>query len=366
MDLTLREMQPSEARTVQLLGTKSFLRSLEGFGVPKPKTARVAVKDGKIVGGVIYSIENCGGKKLGFVDIFFVDKAYAGQGIGRALCDEGVAYLWAEGCDYLATFVRDDNVGSWRAFEKAGFIRSDLPKVAGALGQGGFIKTHVKHLYGFGLGCDFYFAVRPENSADLPAYSKKTGIGQLALHLFTNIALVLIVILSGMGFANVASDPPLITSQLPTILISLLLIFGGVIILSYIGTLFSGRKWHYRMPTGGLLLGLIFGFGMGALIPMAGNWYPNHYENTRKFRVDMGISAFLSWLYLIGLLIIARLFGGDIQFLGSGLQVVISILLMFRCIPFPVVNLGSVRVFRWNKVLWALMAAASIYLAFFW
>ncbi|MCL2852295.1 MAG: GNAT family N-acetyltransferase [Defluviitaleaceae bacterium] len=360
MELVLREMIAGEAKVVQSLGIKSFLRSLEGFYVSKPVTARVAVKGDEIVGGFLYAIENCGEKKLGFVDFFFVDPVYAGQGIGRALCEEGASYLWAEGCDYLATFVRDDNVGSWAAFEKAGFLRADLPKVAGALGLAGFVKAYVKHLYGVCIGCDLYFAVCPENQANLPAYSKKSGIGQMVLHVLANITFLMILILSTMGISNVISDPALIISVLP----SLLIIFGGTITLGYIGTLFSKRKWHYRMVSGGLLLSLIFSvFGM--FIPVAGNWYPDRYENTSKFRADMFISAILPWIYLIGLFVIIRLAGDEIGFLSSGLWTV-GALLMFRCIPFSVVNLGSVRVFRWNKVLWAVMVLASIFIVYFW
>ena len=82
MKLILREMKPDEANTIQSLGIMCFLRSMEGFYVPKPKTARIAEVDGKIVGGFIYNIETSRKKKFGIIDFFFVDPKYAGQGIG--------------------------------------------------------------------------------------------------------------------------------------------------------------------------------------------------------------------------------------------------------------------------------------------
>jgi len=353
-------MEAEEARSMQTLGNKTFLRSLEGPYVPKPKKALAAIRDGNIVGGFCYSIEICGKKKLGFVDFLFVDPIYAGQGIGRALCQEGTAHLWELGCDYLATIVRDDNVGSWSGFVKSGFIRASLPNVADALGIGGFIKTYVKHFFGFSPGCDFYFAIHPDdNSVPLSDYAKKTGFGQILLHPLTNIFLVLLPIL--ISLITSAAIPP----NFPILISRLLIVFGGVIFFSYIPTLFSGRKWHYRMPTGGLLLASIFSI-FGFFMPMAGNWYPDRYENTQAFRRDMGISALLSWVYLLGISIAARLFDGVSAFFGTGVLIVIGVLLIFRCIPSPVVNLGSVRVFRWSKVLCILLALASIFTVFFW
>jgi ribosomal protein S18 acetylase RimI-like enzyme len=365
MGLILRKMEDDDAKAVQLLGIKSFLRSGEGFYVSRPKTAWVAEKEGEIVGGFLYAIEESKGKKLGFIDYFFVKPEYAGQGIGRALCEDAISHLWAEGCDYLVTFVRDDNVGSWRVFEKTGFTRASLPKCISELGIGGFIKVYLKHVYGFCLGCDLFFAVCPENSVALSAFTKKTGFGQMLLYVLTNIALLLVLIIASTGIMDIISNPSILTSQLPIAFLSFGSIFVGIIIFSYIGTLFSGRKWQYRMPTGGILLsGLFSVFGM--FLPIAGNWYPQLYENTAKLRASLGISATLSWLYLMGLFVIARLFGEDIRFLGVGFQMTIFILLIFRCIPFPSINLGSVRVFRWNKILCALMVLVTIFLLFVW
>jgi GNAT superfamily N-acetyltransferase len=360
MELNLREMNTEEAKAVQALGNKVFLRSLEGPYVPRPSTAKVALLDGKIVGAFCYSFELCGEKKLGFVDYLFVDSAHAGQGIGRALCQAGTDHLWEQGCDYLATIVRDDNVGSWSGFLKQGFIRADLPKVVGALGVGGFIKTYLKHFFGFSPGCDFYFATRPENiSPPLSTFAKKTGFGQITLHIITNMILVLLPVFIGVMTSAIAP------SNIPMLVLRLLIVFGGVILFGYIPTLFSGRKWHYRMPNGGLLLTSILSL-FGFFMPMAGNWYPDHYENTPAFRKHMGISAFLPWLFLLGISIAARLHNGLFSFFDTRVLAIIGVLLIFRCIPSPVVNLGSVRVFRWNKALCILLALLSVFTVFFW
>ena len=365
MGLVFREMDASEARAVQSLGTKAFIRTLEAFFIPKPKKARIALKDDEIVGGFLYAVEKCGGKTLGFVDYFFVGPKHAGQGIGSALCKDGSTNLWAEGCDYLATFVRDDNVGSWASFERAGFTRASLFKASVALGFVGFLKVYFMHLYGLCTGCDLYFAARPGSPSTSAMYAKKPGIGQMALHVLANVMLWLILTISRMGYSNAISSPTEFLSQVPAILASLLVVFGGSIFFGFIGTLLSKRKWHFRMPGGGLLVGL-FASSLGACVPMAGNWFPDRYENTPRFRADMGISALLPWLYLLAISLATRVLVTDIHFFGGALNVTTIILLLFRCLPFPTVNFGAVRVFRWNKILCIALVLASIFTVFFW
>ena len=62
--MILRKMQENEAKAVQKLAVKSFWRSLESPFVSRPKTAIIAERDGKIIGGFLYSIEDSGKFKL--------------------------------------------------------------------------------------------------------------------------------------------------------------------------------------------------------------------------------------------------------------------------------------------------------------
>ena len=362
MNLKIREMNIDQAKEIQALGTKIFLSSFEGFFVSKPKTAKVAEIDGEIVGGFTYAIEKCGGIKLGLVDFFFVKSSHAGQGIGGRLCDEGVSFLWGEGCDYATTFVRDDNVGSWAVFEKQGFERVDLFKFTKTLGSIGFLKTYLKHFFSCCVGCDIYLAARPDCGIDMSKHKKNTGASQIALHVATNAALMLIFIIS--SGVNLAATFKIPATEIMTILAALLTALGGSVIFAYIGTLFSrGRNWRYRMPNGGMLLCLVLAV-LGAFVPMAGNFYPERYENTAKFRRDMGLTAVLPWIYLLGMLVFALFFGSRFYFFGNVFQAIVSVLLLFRCIPFKVINLGSVRVYQWSKPLCLMLFLITFLLVF--
>jgi len=388
--ILIREMLPHEAQTIQALGVKTFIRSLEGFYVAKPESARVAVLDDKIVGGFIYTTDKFGDKKLGFIDFFFVDPAYAGRGIGRDLCKESIDYLWAEGYDFLGAVVRDDNVGSWAAFEKNGFVNADLPGVARSMGFLGFLQVYFKHWYFFSSACDLHFAARPASvsgaeteehdvhplqahSGDAPllsSFRKKTGFGQFAMFLLANLIFVLISTIIGSGF--IRWDYPFadfFAGTLPTLAIATLIVFGGAALFTYLGTLFSERKWRFRVPTGGFVICLALSFA-GFLFPLGGSLYPDKYENTAKFRRDMGVPALLSWIYVIALVVGLGLFADGLpvlfDYLWAYTGALAVLVLIFRCIPFPHANFGSSRVFTWSKVLYAVMFLGSVYLAFFW
>ena len=357
--MTLREMRPEEARGLQLRAMKNFIRALEAPFVTKPKEAMVAEQDGEIIGGFIYSIEESKKCKLGFIDFFFVENRYMGRGLGRALCRAGVAHLWAKGCDYLGAVVRDDNVGSWAAFERNGFIRVGLLAYAKAVGLVNFMKTNLIHGYGFSPGCNLYFATRPEKETNPGLYIKKFGVKQLITHLVFNSLLVFIIFILNYFNANrINTNYYEFLYVLQKWLLSGAVIFGGIIFITYMGTFFSRRKWRYQLTTGGGLLGLLVSLA-GGVLPLMGNFYPEKYENTKKFRRDMAITAMLPWLLLMAALRVLP--GLDVEFLHTGfMNVMVQILLVMRCIPLFAVNLGSSRVYKYNKILWLVMVGISV------
>jgi len=354
MGLVFRKMQDNEATILQSLGGKCHRRSLEGLFVSKPKEAIVAEKDGEIVGYFSYKIEYYGDKKLGVVKHVF--------GLGEELCKYGVSQMWAEGCDYITAIIRDDNYVSWSTFERFGFVRASMTRVINTLEFGGFMKLYLNNMYGLYMGCDCFFAVNPDKPKSSYTYEKKPGINQMVFHHLNNTILALILLLASIAFSDFEIYGGI--SRIPTILLSVLAVFLGVNIFTFVGTLFTRRKWEYRMSTGGTLLSLIVSF-IGNLFPIVGNWYPKQYDNTPTFRREMGITAIFPWLFLMGVSIILRLWGSDITFLDADVLIpIVDTLLLLRCIPFFAINLGSSRVLQWNKILWAVMALVSILLGF--
>jgi len=266
-------MQPGDAPEMRWLAKKAF-GGIEGWFMLliRPKTALVAVVDEKIVGGFVYKISRNGGKKIGFASLFFADPDFKGQGIGKRLTEEGIRHLWdIEGCDALVTYVRDDNVASWGAFEKQGFVNASFPAVTKLLGLFGMAKLYIEMAYAFSIGHDFYIAMPDEAATRQHAKKRNSGV-QFAAYLLVQLLL---------------SIPFLLASSAPVALLKgLTLLLLGHALAGYAGTLFSRRTWHFRLTTGGALLCLLFGAVNRWFIPIIASWYPDHYENTPRFKRD--------------------------------------------------------------------------------
>jgi len=345
MDLTFRSMNNDEAMELKKLARKSF-GFIEGLFVTKPKTAIVAIIDEKIVGGFVYQLEICNGKKIGFVSFLFTDPVFQGQGIGKQICEKGIQHLWEIGCDNLVTFVRDDNVFSWGIFKKNGFALTNLQNVANVIGLLRAMKLYIRTLYGlFGIGHDFYIASPEKESASL---QKKEGtIRQVLVYVLLNTLIFL--------------PNAIITRNIIPVIVSSSFIFLGIVFAGYIGTLFSKRKWSFRFTGGGVVSYFIINIFPNLFFPVIGNWYPIQYENNPKFKRDMAINVISVWLFLLILLIV----GKNIKYIPMLFMYVPSIaavLIILKCLPIPVFESGGFgRVFKWNKIVFGLLAIVSIF-----
>lgn len=349
MDLTFRIMDKSEAFELEKLAKKSF-GLIEGIFVTRPKTALVAILDEKIIGGFVYQIQVIGSKKIGYISFLFTDPAFHRQGVGKRLCDEGFRHLWKEGCNALATVVRDDNAASWGIFVKNGFVMASLTKMISFLGFLGIIKLCLKTTYGIhSIGHDFYIALNDENSSSI--FKKEGGIGQIIIYILINILLVLPIMTRTLNILSFA--------------MSSAFIFLGIVLAGYIGTLFSKQKWSFRFTSGGGLLYLAAKIIPGFFIPLIGGWYPLRYENTSVFRRDMAINVIVVWIFLLGIVVASVFVDNFPQYLKLA-PFLASVLLVLKCLPIPVFeSTGFGRVFKWNKIVFLLLATASILFVYF-
>ncbi|MCL2698692.1 MAG: GNAT family N-acetyltransferase [Defluviitaleaceae bacterium] len=350
MDITIRKMGDDEFREATRVARKAF-GPTEGLFVFLSKTALVAISDEKIVGGVSYKVYNTGGKKIGFVSFLFTDPTFHGQGIGKRLLEDGIRLLWEEeGCDVLVTFVRDDNVASWGPFVKNGFVLASLPKIATLTGLPGMISLFFKSAYAMSIGHEFYIALRDEKSA--ASYKKEGGVGQIAGYALINVLLL-------VPFALRAGDTL-------AVIASIAFIFLGMVLAGYIGTLFSKRKWSFRLPSGGAFVYVLLAGTLRTVFPMIGCWYPDKYENTPQFRRDLALNAVAVWVFLLGIATAGILAGGSSKILAYASNIV-SVLLALRCLPIPAFeSSGFGRVLNWSKpVLGALVGASFIFVFVF-
>jgi len=346
MDITIRAIDlnnPGEIKAARKLGARAFFGFfglLFWFLFPKPKGAFVAVLDDQIVSAFFYKLYGPPDKKIGFISYFFTDPSYHGKGIGKQLFQEGIRHLWALDCQRLVSFVRDDNVASWMNFVKMDFIRVPFLSLIPQVGFLTTLKLYIVTTFGLCFGHDLYFSAKGGPNIQ----KEPNNLGQIAAYLLVNAALFLPIFIA--------------TNALYLTLATFFTVFVGLAIAGYIGTLFSKRKWHFRLTDGGLLLCGIFTVTVG-FVPMSANWYPQTYENTPQFRRDIALPAVASWLFLFAL---AAAAATVFPFL-SGL---IQILLIFRCMIFaePFKSYGGQRIYDWNKAVFAVFVAISAALVF--
>jgi aminoglycoside 6'-N-acetyltransferase I len=110
-------------------------RDIERFfseAVPALAEALVAEADGGLVGLAELSIrayaEGCESENVGYLEGWFVDPAWRGRGVGRALIAAAEAWARGRGCSELASDADPLNQVSYRAhlgcgFEDAGIVR---------------------------------------------------------------------------------------------------------------------------------------------------------------------------------------------------------------------------------------------------
>lgn len=338
--VVIRKMKSEEALEVKRLGQKAFI-GVERFCVGKPKEAMIAIVNDKIVGGMIIKYIIANDKKFGYIDFAFIDPDYHNQGIGRKLYKETFEYLWNEGCTAISAMVKDDNVASWKLFLNNGFSQTSIVQATRELGIALMLKQYFTTPTFLSNGMEFYLKIK-DREVKPKKVKTKTQIG---LYLLANAFFMLLSFL----LVDRLSFRIYLTAYIS--------VLAGGVIFSYIGTLFSKRRWKFRVNScGAVVVALI---NIGTVYPLIANWYPEKYENTKEFKRDMGICALYEWVFLLGVTILAMVMETQYLFFKP-LGQLASGLLVYRILAiYPFESYGGARVYRWNKVLYLIMSIIS-------
>jgi len=345
MDVIIREPQENELNEAVKLAKRIF--GLVGnIIISKPEKSLVAMADDKVVGGVFLKSKSAGSKKFGIVDFIFTDPNFKGHGISGKLLDESCRILWEQDFKGLMAYVQDDNVASWKLFEKHGFVRTSFLQTAKAFGFASALKAQaIFTSFGFCVGADFYIAL-PEKEETEKYERRCNSLAQIVVYLLVSAVLVSLMLIQAAGS--------------PILLVSLAAVLLGSIVVGWVGTALTKRKWHFRLTQGGFFLTTIMSIFF--FFPMIANWYPDHYENTPQFKRDLALNSILVWILLLALSASRWFVNGEIL---NGARGVASVLLIFKCLPFmPMSSHGSGRVFAWNKPVFFMLAIVSVLLVF--
>ncbi|WP_044482530.1 GNAT family N-acetyltransferase [Paenibacillus antibioticophila] len=342
----IRIMREDEAKTVQQLGRRAF-SSLESLFISLPKEAIVAIEGEKIVGAVILKLlKGEQGVLIGDFSAGFVDPACRGRGIASQLYKAATKRFWELGCTFITAQVKDENAGSWRALEKSGFARVTYMELRRLLGIRGLVSVLKSTPTAFAYGMDLYLAART-----VPVKKRAdSNLLQIATYILLNLIMVCTALLLNrqlhLGWFLLAYGALLI----------------GELLFTRIG-LISEHRWNFRLTNCGFIIPLLVPI-LGGVFPMLGNWIPEKYENTSRFRWIVGGGAVMGWIYLLLTVALSKWVWTDLEF-TSYLYRLGSILLIYKLLPvYPFEGFGSLRVYRMNKFIYSAMAAISLVVLF--
>lgn len=342
--MQIRIMREDEAKTVQQLGRRAF-SSLESMFISLPKEAIVAVEGEKIVGAVILKLlEGEQGVLIGDFSAGFVDPACRGRGIARQLYTAATKRFWELGCTFITAQVKDENAGSWRALEKNGFARVTYMELQRLLGVRGLVSVLKFTPTAFAYGMDLYLAAKTE-----PVKKKAdSSLFQIATYILVNLIMVCTALLLNRQL------------HLGWFLLAYAALLIGELLFTRIG-LVSEHRWNFRLTNCGFIIPLLVPL-LGAAFPMLGNWIPEKYENTSRFRWIWGGGAVMGWIYLLLIVALSKWVWTDLKF-TSYLYRLGSILLIYKLLPvYPFEGLGAARIFRMNKLVYGAMAIVTLML----
>lgn len=331
MNISIREMEASEAKQVKKIGQQSF-ELVERLFLPTPKNALVAVIDDEIVGATTYRIFKVKKtQKIGYVETAFVRDGFSGQGVGNKLYSEITTHLKNKGCDTVTAIVRDDNIASWKLFQKNDFNIIKFSQMLKTFGFFGALSLWFKSVLCVAIGHHLWATV---------PHKKTSELGQLAFYILLNF----FTFIPAFFFQSPSLEQFFIgfSSVLALLLVAAL---GGMLV-----TLFTKEKWTFHVVRGGILISLIVS-ALGGVFPIIGRFYPQEYKSSPKFKRNMGIEGLFQWLFVLLLLIIAFILKDQYTIWKSIFSFGPSILL-YHAIPiYPFECFGGKRIWDFSKIL---------------
>lgn len=339
--IEIRAMKQNEAQEVRKLGKKTF-EWFESLFVPNPKDCCVAVEGNTIIGAVLYKYLTVAGKKIGYVDYIFVDKAGHGKGVGSKLVDVCLETMQKEGCDGYSAIVRDDNVGSWKMFVNRGLQRVGLDDLIRQFGVLGMFSLTFKTPMNIATGMEFYLKLEH----DALSVRKEDSTSQTLNYFIFSVLLLLPTIIYGFEHAF-------------HVIGAIVSVLGIRMVFGYIGTMFSNEKWYFRVCNGGYIIPFIASL-FGGIYLISGNWYPRVYRKEADFKRSLGLTALAQWISLLCIVLMTRTQLGELEFVRT-MASMSGIFMLISIVPFyPLASFGGKRIFDWSKWLYVIVVLFSL------
>lgn len=341
MDISIRQMKAEEASLVHKLGKGSF-DFVDNIFIAKPKNALLAIRGEEIVGSTSYKIFPAkNSQKIGYVETAFVKKGCEGQGIGNILYKEITDFLKIQGCTTVTAIVKDDNVASWRLFEKNDYHILSFIKLWKEYGLGGSLHLGFEGLMFIAVGYHMWSTVKTVKSNQLMQF-----FIFIILNIFAFIPRVFYL----------ASLQDFIIQMVAVLILLVVPVLAG-----RLATLFYKEKWEFCVVRGGIFISLLV-CAIGGIFPIVGRSFPKQYNHTDKLKRQMAIEALVEWTGAL-LLVVAGVYLKDEGRIWDFIRIFGKGLLLYRSIPiYPFESYGGGRIWGYNKALSILLLVVSFVL----
>lgn len=362
--ISIREMLPDEKKKVRQLYKKSLSiinRIAFTFAFNDTlKSARrqkgsclLALHEDRVIGSFSLRIIEVAGQSIGLIDAIVTDKDFRGQGIGKMLMAESLAWFKKKECQSILAIADRYNSSSWNMFIHEGFKIYGFSSMFRNF-KWKFIRLWWTEGYFFGFGT--YFLIKTSGG------EKQIGFSQ-AWH-FISAWLVLVFLWLIPTFRE-GSAPIMIPVIIATTGLSL---FTHELSHKFVASLFS-LKTVFRVWESGLLFSFVLAL-FGGFFPAYGSTYIDQVDWRYHARQKANGLFFLAgpvasmalavsfWVVMFvashELLVAAARIG-----YLTNLVFVILNLLPIEAAAGPAAWDGR-KIYTWNKIVWSILSVAVV------
>ncbi|MEM3884547.1 MAG: ribosomal protein S18-alanine N-acetyltransferase [Nitrososphaerota archaeon] len=127
MKIVIRAFRPSDIEDVCRIEKESFKDPWPCYvftylHTKNPGSIKVALVNEKLVGYVVFDVEERDGKKVGHILNLAVEQSFRRMGIGRALMEAAISYVKGSGVNEVWLEVRESNTVARKFYLSMGFV----------------------------------------------------------------------------------------------------------------------------------------------------------------------------------------------------------------------------------------------------
>jgi ribosomal protein S18 acetylase RimI-like enzyme len=352
-NIRIRLMQPEEKLAVHAVMRQAFPLVQQWF-FSWSKHVLVAEREGELLGAIVLKLYDLPEeRKGGLVSWVFTAPCARGLKLGQRLTEAGLDFFEQEGCVEVTACVEGFNTSSSKMFATRGFELLSFADQVRRYGAGiASVWWKIFHFVDIG---HFVWARPPEEGK----YSSWTmWLGSL----LANALVASLALWRGNGFAPTGVSPA-------ALLVILLCLLGVRTLAMLLAARAQGMEVQFHPWESGFVISAGIALAAGAYFPVPGAVYPSTYR--WSYRREQGAYARIALAGAIPTLVLAWIVWGLLRFGGFPLVVQVSLHLAQHVLKpmalfdialpfFPFVSFNGRRIWDWNKMVWAVLAAAAL------